>query len=446
MIHTPPRTLRRSTPPAEGSPGFAALLSGLMPGLGQLYQERWERGIVMWWIPLLSVAAVGLLIVYVDPVAAAIIRRAGLFALLLAGGLFAYHVTVVADAFAGRLAAGSLRRRHTVDYALLLAIVLGLVIAYLSLYRQATAWATVVSAVFQPAEAQGRVLGAGTSSAEVTAPGWSGRERLNVLLLGIDTRPDDPQTLNTDTIIVLSLDPNAHTGAMLSIPRDTLVDIPGVGKDKVNSAYAHAADPVRRGADLARRTVERLLDIPIHSYAVVDFTAFRQTVDSVGGILLDVRRPLRDETYPTAAAGVERIEFAAGPQVMAGEDALRYARSRHEDNDFSRARRQQAVIFALRSRFAQAGLFRLPVIVERVGPLVRTNFDPGNVIPLARTALAIDTTDIRSEVLLPCGVDVPHCELTEQNGTNGYYLIPDVKKVRALVQDLFAGRAPASVR
>src|SRR5205814_5267625 len=114
---------------------------------------------------------------------------------------------------------------------------------------------------------------------------------------------------NTDTIIVLSVDPDTRTAGMLSIPRDTLVDVPGVGKDKVNSAYARATDPERNGAALARRTVEQFLGIPIHSYAVVDFDAFRKTIDAVGGVLIDVKRPLRDEEYPTSDSGIERIEF-----------------------------------------------------------------------------------------------------------------------------------------
>ena len=441
VMRTPARPLPRVI--EEGSPGFAALLSALLPGLGQIYQARWRRGMLMLGIPLVSLAFLLALILFIGPVAAAVIRQAALVALIVVGVLFAYHVVAVGDAFAGRMGEGAFRARHSIDYALLIAIVFGLALAYYSVYRQTTAWARVVGAVFEvPA---GRTLTAGTSSAGTSAPGWSGRERLNVLLLGIDTRAEDPRTQNTDTIILLSIDPNARTGAMLSIPRDTLVDIPGVGQDKVNSAYAHAGD-ARKGPELARRTVERLLGVPIHSYAVIDFAAFRQTVDSVGGVLVDVRRPLRDEEYPTADYGIERVEFRAGPQIMDGEQALRYARSRHDSNDFTRARRQQAVLRGLRDRFALAGIFRLPGIMERVGPLVRTNFDPGNVIPLARTALAIDGGDIHSEVLLPCGVGEPHCELTEENNATGYYLIPDVQKVRALLSELFAGTRPASAR
>jgi LCP family protein required for cell wall assembly len=438
VIRTRTRTLRRES---EGSPGFAALLSALLPGLGQMYRGRWRRALAMFVLPPLAIALFVTLALFVGPVASAVIRRASLFALLIVGGLFAYHVAIVGDAFAAR--SGRVRVWHAFDYGLLLAIILGMSITYFAVYRHAGAWAAAFDAVFEPAPS--RTLGAGTASAGTTAPSWSGHGRLNVLLLGIDTRDDDPETHNTDTIIVLSVDPDTHTAAMLSIPRDTVIDIPGAGKDKVNAAYARAKDPETGGAALARRAVEGFLGIPIHSYAVIDFKAFRQTVDAVGGVLVDVRRPLRDEEYPTADNGIERLEFRAGPQLMDGDDALRYARSRHDSNDFNRSRRQQQVILALRGRFAQAGLFRLPGIMDRVGPLVRTDFDPANVLPLARTVLSIESGAIKSDVLLPCSSESPHCELSEENSGDGYYLIPDVAKVRAFVAEIFPGSKPASV-
>jgi len=430
----------RALPPPSERVAFPTVLSALFPGLGQLYQERWVRGALMVLLPPLGLLLIGGAIFLAAPLTEIAIRRASVLAILVVGTLFAYHVTVVADAFAGRR--GTMLGHRRVDYGLLLAVLVGLTLVYFPIYQQSRAWAGVLASVF---EVPDRTIGVGTSSAGTTAPGWSERERLNVLLLGIDTREERAETQNTDTVIVVSLDPVGETAAMLSIPRDTLVEIPGIGKDKVNSAYVHGGAG-QRGAELARRTVEGLLGIPIHTYALIDFPAFRSTIDSVGGVLVDVRRPLRDEHFPTADYGVERIRFLGGPQLMDGEVALRYARSRHDSNDFSRARRQQAVLFALRGRLAQAGIFRMPGIVERVGPLVRTTFDPGDVLRLARTALAIEASEIRSEVLLPCGGDEPHCELMEENTPAGYYLIPDVEKVRALVSDLFAQPAGTSSR
>lgn len=434
MISPPVRALPA---PIERT-AFPTLLSALLPGLGQLYQERWVRGTLMLLLPPLVLALVGAFTLIAAPVTEVVIRSASLVAVLLVGTLFAYHAAVVIDAFAGR--SGALRTHRVADLAIGVAVLLGLALTYYPIYQQSRAWAGVLTAVFEMPE---RTVGTGTPRAETSAPGWSERERLNVLILGVDTREQAADTANTDTVIVLSLDPVSNTAAMLSIPRDTLVDIPGVGPDKINAAYAHGGTG-SRGAELARRTVEVFLDIPIHSYALIDFVAFRSTIDSVGGVIVDVRRPLRDDRFPTADFGVERLRFLAGPQHMDGEEALKYARSRHDSNDFSRARRQQAVIFALRASLARAGIFRMPAIVEDVGPLVRTTFDPGDVLRLARTALAVEASEIRSEVLLPCGGDEPHCELTEENTPAGYYLIPDEKKVRALVADLFGEPAGSS--
>lgn len=418
--------------PGEGSPAFAALLTTLLPGLGQMYQGRWVRGVLFVVLPILTLTLAGAFLLTADPLTTFALRNAALVALILVGGLYAFHVTAVADAFAGRLT--RVRGRQAVDYAVLAALVLGLSVLYVSVYRQSAAWATVVSSVFEPVT---RTVGSlPPSEPEPTLPpAWSGRERLNVLLLGIDTREGGELTQNTDTVMVVSVDPVNDTAVMLSIPRDTLVEIPGVGSDKVNAAYAYGGE--EDGPDYARRAVEDLLGITIHSYALVDFDAFRDTVDALGGVLLDVRRPLHDEAFPTEDFGLQRVRFAAGPQLLDGERALQYARSRHSANDFDRARRQQQVLAAVRERVAQAGLFRLPPIIERVGPAIRTNFDPGGILPLARTAIGIESGDIRSEVLLPCNIPVEHCELTEDNSPAGYFLMPDRDRIRLLVEELF---------
>lgn len=417
----------------RGAPGFAALLSGLLPGLGQLYQDRWVRGVLMLLLPVFAVVLVGALIFVADTLARAFVRNAGLVALLAVGALFAYHVVVVADAFAGRLGTtGGLRARHLADYAVLLLVTAALVGVYGTVYRESAAWAGLVAKVFEPIA---RSLPSAPD--ESPPPQWSGRDRLNVLLLGIDRRNGSSTvTENTDTVIVLSLDPVNNTAAMLSIPRDTFVTIPGHGQDKVNAAYSYGGE--QRGPEVARRTVENLLGVPIHSFALIDFDAFTKVVDAFGGVLVDVKRPLRDEEYPTADFGIERLQLVAGPQLLDGQNALRYARSRHDSNDFSRARRQQDVLAGLRVRLVQGGIGRIPLVMDRVGTAIQTNFDPANVVPLARTGVAIDAAAITSEVMLPCNAPgAEHCELTEENSPQGYYLIPNKAKVADLVARLF---------
>ena len=412
-----------------GSPGFAALCSGLLPGLGQLYQERWIRGLVIFLIPVLAVALGGALIATFDPLTSFVIRHALVVTVAVVGGLLLYHLWSVGDAFAGGFRNGRrLRTKHAADYFALGLVTLGLIAGYGSIYRGANAWTGFAAKVFAPV--------AGATARGVTTsfdlPPWNGRERLNVLVLGIDSRGVAGDTQNTDTMIVLSIDPVNRTAAMLSVPRDTLVAIPGHGSQKVNAAFALG------GPDLAQKTIEGLLGIRINSYALINFQAFTDIVDSVGGALVDVKRPVRDESYPTADYWVERLNIQPGPQLMAGELALKYARSRHDSNDFSRAKRQQDVISAIRARISTDGMVaRLPAIVNNVGSAVETNFDPANILPLAGLGGGIPSSDIKSEVLLPCNIDVPHCELTEQNGAQGYFLIPDKAKIGNLVAELF---------
>ena len=416
-------------PAGADPPGFAAVLSGLLPGLGQVYQERWIRGVIVFLIPVLVVALGGAFIATFDPLTALVIRQAVLFTVLVIGGLLAYHLWAVADAFAGGFrGGGSLRGKHTADYVALGIITLALIAGYGSVYRGANAWAGLAARVFAPVAG---TTARGTTTVFAPVP-YNGRDRLNVLVMGIDSRGTAGDTQNTDTIIVLSLDPVNRTAAMLSVPRDTLVAIPGHGQDKINAAYAYG------GPDLAQKTVEGLLGIRINSYALIDFGAFTRIVDAVGGVVIDVKRPIRDEAYPTADFGVERLNIQPGVQLMPGDVALKYARSRHDSNDFSRARRQQDVISAIRGRLTGDGMLnRIPAIVGDVGSAIETNFDPANILPLAGIGGGIASADIKSDVLLPCGGDSPHCELAEENGQLGYYLIPQKAKIANLIAELF---------
>ena len=300
---------------------------------------------------------------------------------------------------------------------------------YATAYRGSAPWAGLFTKVFAPIANPPSV---GTNSGQdYSPPVWTERERLNVLLLGVDSRGDST-TQNTDTMIVLSLDPVNKTAAMLSIPRDVYIDRPGVFTDKINAAYAYG------GYDLTRKVVEDLLGIRLNAYALVDFDAFTKIVDAVGGVVIDVKRPVRDESYPTPDYGVERLDITAGPQLMDGQTALRFARSRHDTNDYSRAQRQQLVLSALRTRISEGDFLRgLPALVDRVGSAVQTNFDPANILPLAQFGTGIDGDAIRSEVLYPCGGSYPHCELQSSGGDGGFYLIPDRAKIRDLAAALF---------
>jgi LCP family protein required for cell wall assembly len=415
----------------SGSPGFAAILSLLLPGLGQMYHGRWIRGVLILLVPIFTVLLAGAFVAIADPLTSLVLRNARAVTFLVAGAFFTYHLIVVTDAFAGKLRGmGSLRGRRVIDYAVLGMVCVALVLFYAAAYRGSAPWAGLASKIFAPL-ASVPLVGAPPGQ-DPAPPAWTGTDRLNVLLLGIDSRGDSSSTQNTDTMIVLSLDPVNKTGAMLSIPRDVYINRPGVFTDKINAAYAYG------GYDLTRKVVEDLLGIRLNAYALVDFDAFTKIIDSVGGVVIDVKRPVRDESYPTPDYGIERLDITAGPQLMDGQTALRFARSRHDTNDYSRAQRQQLVLSALRTRLTQGDFIRgLPALVDRVGSAVQTNFDPANVLPLAQFGSDIDGDAIRSEVLYPCGGSYPHCELQASGGDGGFFLIPDRAKIRDLAAALF---------
>ena len=409
-----------------GSPGFAAVLSGLLPGLGQVYEDRWVKGILMLILPILAIALAAAFVAFADALTSFVLRNAPLVTFAVLAAALVFHLYVVADAFAGRM--HRVRGRNAVDYAVLGIVTLALVAGYGTIYRQSVPWASLAARMFAPFAA----LQTQTTSGGVEAPpAWSGNDRLNVLVMGIDTRDNDPSTRNTDTMLVVSIDPLNKTAAMLSIPRDVYIDRPGTFQGKINGAFSFG------GPTLVRKLVDDLLGVRINAYALLNFEAFNKIIDGVGGVVVDAKRPVRDEDYPTADYGVERINILTGPQLMHGDVALKYARSRHDTNDYSRARRQQEVIGALRARLGQPDALRtLPTLIDNVGTTIETDFDPANVLPLARTGTGIDSGQIASEVLYPCGGDYPHCELAASS-ENGFFLLPDRAKIRDFAAQLF---------
>lgn len=203
------------------------------------------------------------------------------------------------------------------------------------------------------------------------------RDPFNVLLIGVDSRDTAPdEGARSDTLIVVHVDPNSGWASMLSIPRDVCAPIPGYtapgGCMKVNAAYSlgydsardeGAVSPYLGGAALARDTVTQYLDLPSRGQRIdyvmqVDFNGFKEIIDEIGGITLDVQKPLIDPTYPSDDGdyGLIRLFIPAGVQHMDGTTALRYARSRHTTGDYNRAERQQQVIQAILQSLQARGL------------------------------------------------------------------------------------------
>ena len=195
---------------------------------------------------------------------------------------------------------------------------------------------------------------------------------LTLLLLGVDRRSDESGPARSDSMILAGFRPDAGRAALLSIPRDLWVTIPGVGDQRINAAMVFGNDPANPAAapQLAVDTVEQAFRRPVDRYVVLDFQTFVRLVDALGGIEIDVPEAIVDTEYPTPDYGVTTIRFDPGPQVLNGEQALVYARTRHDDSDFGRSERQQQVIRAIAARLLEPATWpRAPQVLQvlRVG-------------------------------------------------------------------------------
>lgn len=182
---------------------------------------------------------------------------------------------------------------------------------------------------------------------------WNGEGRFTVLVMGLDRRPGETGLqYRTDTMLIASLDPQTQSVGILSIPRDLYVQVPGYSQlQRINSAMVLGELAGEgNGPLLAMETVQYNFGIRIHDYIAVDFEAVIAMVDAVGGIEIDVPHPIADYQFPDMNYGYDPLILSPGLQHMDGSLALKYARTRHGDSDFQRARRQQQVIFAVRDK------------------------------------------------------------------------------------------------
>lgn len=278
----------------------------------------------------------------------------------------------------------------------------------------------------------------GTSATPVPAgptatpyPEWDGNDPVHILLLGVDSRPNDEDPPRSDTIIVVRVDPGEERVDMFSVPRDLLVEIPGYLAQKVNAAYVIGENDELPGggAVLAAQTIEYNFGIRIDYFATVDVIGMQRIVDEIGGIVVDVTAPIKDDQYPTEDYRYTRAYFATGPQKMDGVNAVRYARTRHDDNDVRRSERQQEVLLAIRNQVLVSGVITsLPEIISEIGDSVRTDLSPGQVLSLARFGQDLPRDQIFSH---------PINGLMEEGYVNGeFFFIADWYSVRDLVQNL----------
>lgn len=257
--------------------------------------------------------------------------------------------------------------------------------------------------------------------------------RTNIIILGLDRRPDQGTVVRSDTMILMTVYPSGPRIALLSIPRDLYVEIPGYGTGRVNAAHFWGESKAEGdGPVLAVQTVAQNFGVPVHHYVRVDFDGFRTIVDAVGGIDVVVEKPIVDDAYPTADYGTMRIEIPAGPQRMDGETALRYARSRHGSSDFDRAGRQQQILIALARRLLEPEVWlELPAVYQAVMDNVDTDVRGRDLLLLAPTLYRVGPDGIEHRVI--------DREMTEPwtTPTGGAVLLPRWEVIHPLVRELF---------
>jgi LCP family protein required for cell wall assembly len=457
----------------------ASFLSLLFPGLGQVYGGATARGLAFAAPAVLLVALVGGLVA--NPAT----RKTLLFSLFdtnvlllvlaLNVLLLAYRAVAIIDAYRTTTLLNAWRgsrdprlgrprvRLNALSVAGLLAVILvasgvhGAVAYYdLTAYDLLRTITDGGNGTASPTPLATPTPTAGPSaSAQPSATPAAPSDRVNILLLGVDRRPAD-RTFNTDTMIVVSIDPQTKQIAMFSLPRDT-VDVPlprewpaysyygGEYPGKINSLWTRAQGSpslfpfpnATRGPEALKGILGSLYGIEIPYYVQVDFDGFRKVVDTLGGVTVPVGLPVQDDHYPTeTGAGATRLYIPATILHMSGDAALAYARSRHGSNDFDRAQRQQNVILSLRQQADIPNvLLHLPELVATLKSAVHTDIPTSMLPQLASLADQVGLEHVRSLVFTP---PLYQREVPNDPRGRGYVLEPKVDQIRKAVNEVFS--------
>ena len=426
---------RPMDPPARRGPRryLAGFLSAVVPGLGLLYAGRFGLAFAFL-LPTIALLVLFALVVLGAPTQA----LASLFdptillvLLVLQGLVLLYRLLAVGSSVSDRRM-GRFTGQDALPMMLLLAFVIlpQLWLAYATTVLRDTS-EQIFLAGAEPGE-QPRPL--------ASPPNWSTGDRVNVLILGVDSGAGRTQSL-TDTIIVASVDPVGETVSMLSVPRD-LVDVPlptgSRFSPKINSLISYVeANPTEfpgqggDGVEVLATSLGLLLDRPIHYYARVNLGGFVEVVDSLGGVDVQVTKSIDAPAY--GGYGVDGFSIRPGRHHLNGGEALAYARIRKAtgENDFTRAARQQEVLVALRDRVVQGGFVtNVTGFLGAVGETLETDMPADRLPFLAGLIDQIGRDEVYRAVIEP-----PLVELTSDD--RGSILVPDVVAIRGLADDLF---------
>ncbi len=280
-------------------------------------------------------------------------------------------------------------------------------------------------------------------------PAWDGASRINVLIIGLDYRDvlANQGPPRSDTMMVLTIDPLTKTAGMLSIPRDMWVNIPGFGYSRINTAYSsgEGAKLPGGGPELARKTVEQFLGVPIQYYAQIDFYTFVEFINLIGGIEVYNDEDLRLDPI---GEGKDKIRMTCcGMRQMDGDKALAYVRYRKDkEGDVARANRQQKVILAIRDKVLSPENF--PVLLgkaqqfyEEFSAGIQTNMPFDTALRLGVLAKDIPIESIKRGVI---DYNMVLLADTTLGGERASVMKPLPDKIRELRDLVFTSGGPLS--
>lgn len=437
------------------------MYSALIPGAGHVYAGQKARGVRLIAIDaaLVLVAVIGLMF-FRGEVLKAWASLQSLSMIMTANlVLLSYRAWAAHDAYylpGEPKAGGPPRSAAAVLGSVVLAVVLlpHVALGYLNVVQH-----SLISEVFadspQPVETtvptdpvgEG-IVGVGATTTTTTIPEpvlWDGLERLNVLLLGSDVG-EGRRAIRTDTMIVVSIDPESGDTAMVSLPRNfSGIDLPpGMGMwecqcfpQLLNDLYYFAEEspdafpgPGEPGPRAIKAAIGHLLDLELHYYAMVGLEGFVGIVDALGGVEIDVPNRIVDETYPHEdGETIEHVVIEEGLQTLDGHLALAYARIRRHADDFARMNRQRCVIGAV---LEQSSPLELLARYGSLAGVLKENLKTD--IPQDRL---VDFIDLLPKVSLD-RVGVLHVDRDYVSGTDPGRTYYDEARIRQEAQALLA--------
>lgn len=489
----------------------AAFLSFLFPGLGHAYLRRWLRALLWAALPILSIALLGGLVVStgVKDLAANTLFNPdalmGIIGILVID--FFYRLFAMLDAF--RLASdptdssGLSRVFSSAGLVVVIVVLLGSHVAIAQpvflasdTLNDITSNAGDDSEVTtaedlaelsddfdliteelteqknpkpgttpKPGRTEKPATPEPTQAAEPTpeptpGPEWDGKQRLNVLLIGLDggRQGRAANSFLTDTMITVSVDPTTGRVAFISLPRDASgIPLPrnwpasralgGKYNNKINTLYYQGrarsdlfpGNDKERGYNALMGALGELYGLDIKYYLAVDLNSFRSVVNTLGGAVVDVQLPVYDTGYPTDdGRGKLKLYVPPGMKKMNGQESLAYARSRHGSSDFDRAARQQRVITSVREQTDIDELLK-PGVVNQLLKLVRkevkTNIPTSLVPKLLALAQTVDL-DRRENLVLSGSRYATECYPC---GSSGLYMLKaKPSAIKSAVKNVFS--------